>query len=376
MRTVPNSDLAVVAGNKAFWTTADQRRRGFHHLHNISRYSMAFRSAAVMQLQKCMEPRIANLDSVRLYTSLPWFSAMVILRGPDILFERYADEFSASSPHTIQSITKTLVNLMMGKLVEDGTIDLSRQVRHYIPHVGTGYAEATLQQVMNMDVANDYSQDFADPDATYYRFEEALGWRLPRSGEPHQTQRSFIAGIKSENNVNPTGHAQYKDTNTELLGWIVETATGQPLRRFLADITDAAGLENALHITTDREGIPTLSGGGCMTARDLARYFSLFVRGGIGVEGQRVGSESFIAKTMCSGVPRQSPFSSMNYSNHVMVRGRTLGHGGWGGQYALANMDTGIVGVFLSVVENEHAITDDYKVPLIQMLESISMMNY
>jgi len=184
-----------------------------------------------------------------------------------VLFERYAPDFGPDQPHSIQSITKTLMNLMVGRLVEQGVLDLSKTIEHYVPEIGSGYAKATLQQVLNMDVVNDYSQEFADPRATYYRYEEAMGWRLPLDPEQEPTQRGFLPQIASTDPTNHSGHIHYKDANTELLGWVVERAGGRSLRSSLADIVDAAGLEGSFHITTDRAGAPTLSGGGCLTAR-------------------------------------------------------------------------------------------------------------
>lgn len=372
--TIPNPDLVVVEGNKSHWTHADHRRHGFHNLYRIARYCMSFRAARVMPLEKRMDLRIAELDAVRHFTSLPWFSAMIVIRGQYILFERYAPDFGPDSPHSIQSITKTTMNLVVGQMVEHGILDPSRNIGHYVPEIGSGYANATLQQVLNMDVVNEYSEDFTDPQATYYRHEEAMGWRLPYDPEHEETQRQFVARIASADTTNRSGHAQYKDASTDVVGWVVERASGRPLRSFLADIVDAAGLESALHITTDREGFPTLDGGACLTARDLARYFSIFVRRGCGVGGQMVGSAGFIEQTLLSGVPMTPPYEGIRYSNHTMVSGHALGHGGWGGQYAVANLDTGLIGVFFSVIENQHATNRDYLGPIIRMLESITGM--
>jgi CubicO group peptidase (beta-lactamase class C family) len=370
--TVPNADLEVVAGNKSHWTHADHRRHGFHNLHTIARYSVGFRAARVMPLRKCMDLRIADFEPLRHITSLPWFSAMVVIRGQHVLFERYAPDFGPARPHSIQSITKTSMNLIVGRLVEEEVLDLSRRVSEYVPEIGSGYAGSTLQQVLNMDVVNEYSEDFADPQATYYRHEEAMGWRLPRDPTHEPTHQTFIADIKSDDTTNRTGQVQYKDANTEVLGWVVERASGRPLRAFLADIVDAAGLEGILHITTDRTGFPTLDGGACVSARDLARYFAIFLRGGRGVEGEQVGSGAFIDRTMLAGVPMCGPYEGIRYSNHLMVAGRTLGHGGWGGQHVIGNLDTGAVAVFFSVLENEHATNGGYIGLVIQMLDSVT----
>lgn len=370
--TSRNTDLVVVEGNKSRWSHADYRRFGWHNLHRIARYGSSYRAADVMRLEKGMDLRIAELESVRHMTSLPCFSAMIVIQGQRILFERYAADFGPRSPHSIQSITKTTLNLIVGKLLEAGVLDLSRTVGHYIPEIGTGYARATLQQVLNMDVVNEYSEDFTNPEAAYYQHEEAMGWRLPRNSEREATEHAFLPQITSVDTDNHSGHTHYKDANTAVLGWVAERASGRPLRAYLADIVDAAGLEDALYITTDREGVPTLEGGACLTARDLARYFSLFVRRGRGVKGQTVGSAEFIERTHSAGVPMPHPYEGIRYSNHLMVSGPCYGHGGWGGQYVMANLDTQTIGVYFSVVENPHGNNQgNFVHTLIAMLETV-----
>ena len=93
-----------------------------------------------------------------------------------------------------------------------------------------------------------------------------------------------------------------------------------------------------------------------MTARDLARYALLFVRGGRGVGGQQVGSRAFIETTRArKGVPYAARATGSDTANHTVTDGQCLGHGGYGGQYMLANPDTGVVVVFFSVLENADA---------------------
>jgi hypothetical protein len=64
----------------------------------------------------------------------------------------------------------------------------------------------------------------------------------------------------------------------------------------------------------------------------------------------------------------------LRYSNHTMVSGRAVGHGSWGGQYALANLEAGAIGVFFSVLETHHAITREYVILIVRMLEAIAGM--
>ncbi|MER8413025.1 serine hydrolase [Mesorhizobium sp. M1342] len=371
-----NPDLTIGRDNKARWNQPDYRRDGFHNLHRLARYGLSFRAARVMALHKRMDLRIAEMEAVRRLTALPWFSAMAVIRGNELLFERYAPDFGPDRPHSIQSISKTIMNLVIGRLLEEGKIDLSHKVAHYLPWIGSGYAPATVQQVMNMDVNNDYSEDYRNPYSTVFAHEEAMGWRLPVDPAHEHTMRSFLTTISSPDTINPTGCVDYKSANTDVLAMIVEAVSGRTIRSHLADIADAAGIEGCLYITTDREGFPTMDGGLCLTARDLARYGSLFVRRGRGIDDQLVGSASFIERSLEAGIPMPPPREQLRYCNQTNTDGRWLGHGGYGGQYMIADLTSDVVGVFFSVLENWEAYDSDYYIPIIKMLGDIGRLDF
>lgn len=314
-----NPDLLTVGNHKARWNSPDFRR-----------YGMSLRSDCVLALEKCLDRRISDMAEVRRLTTSTIFSAMVVLRGQHILHEAYAPDFGPDCPHSIMSITKTHMNLIIGHLVADGTLDLGQTVDAYVPEIGSGYAKATIQQVLNMDVANDYTEDYSDPFASSYMHEVAMGWRLPWGNEVDETQQEFLKKISSDDIINHTDAALYKSANTEVLGMVAERASGRALRSFLTEIVEAAGLEHGLHISTDRAGTPCLNGGGSLTARDLARLGSLFVRRGVGVNDRRVGSTKFIEATLNQGVPMPAPRGWLKYSNQTNTNGRWLGHGGAG----------------------------------------------
>ena len=202
LSSIPNPDLAIVSDNKPRWNTPDHRRTGFQNLHSITRYGISLRSDEVLTLTRAIDPRIGDIAEVQVLTATEVFCAMVILRGQDVLFEKYASDFSADHPHTIMSISKTTMNLVIGRLVADGKIDVTAKVSSYLPDIGTGYAEATVQQVLNMDLENEYTEDYTDPFASAFLHEAAIGWRLPGEDQPeHQTQKEFLAALKSDGAV-------------------------------------------------------------------------------------------------------------------------------------------------------------------------------
>jgi CubicO group peptidase (beta-lactamase class C family) len=373
--TERNPDLIVGEGDRPGWNQPDRRRRAFHNMHAVFRYSLSIRAPEVLRLSRVVDRRIGDLPSVRRLTGTTYFSGMVVVRGPDVLFESYARDFGPGQPHSIQSITKTTMNLVVGRLVERGMVDLEKTVGHYVPDIGSGYASATVQEVLDMNVINDYSEDYRDPLASVFLHEASMGWRLPRAGEPELTNRDYVRAIKSGDLVNRTGLVQYKSANTDAIGEVAERISGRTLRDMLIEIVEAAGLEGTFHIGTDRAGTPIINGGACVTARDLARYALLFVRGGRGVGGQQVGSRAFIDMTRTrKGVQYTPPRDWQRYSNHTVTDGQCVGHGGYGGQYMLANPDTGVVVVFFSVLENADAHDPAYSAEVIRMAEEITRL--
>ena len=372
--TIPNPDL-VTDGPLTAWNQSARRRRGFQAPYKMFRYAESYRSPAVLVLRRDLDWRIGALERVRRLTALPFFCGMAVVQGDRLMWEQYARDYGPDGAHTMMSITKTTLNLMVGRLVEDGELDLSRAVGSYLPEIGTGYATATLQQVLDMDVVNDFTEDYAVLDSTSYLQEAAMGWRLPAAGAKEQTSREFVTTIRSANIANPAGVVHYKSANTDVAAWIVERVAGRPLRQLLIGIAEAAGFEGTFHMGTDRAGVPQLNGSGCLTARDLARYGQLFARGGVGVNGVAVGGKAFIEATRSGrGTRYEAPRTGIRYANHMATGGAWVGHGGYGGQYLLVNVETGVSVAFFSVLEDVDAADGDYSVETIRMAEEIASL--
>ena len=369
----PNVDLTTADDNKAHWNAPDHRRDGFHNLYRIARYVHSFRAPRVAKLRKQIDWNIADRDDVRRFTSMPGMSAFVVVNDERILHESYAADFGAEGVHSIQSITKMTLNLMLGPLVANGSIDLDAPVSNYIAEAGSGYAQAILRDVADMNIENHYSEDYTDPHTGSYAMETAIGWRLPDDGCAEPTIRSFVAAVSGDDLTNRSGHANYKSTNSDLLGWIIERVSGRSLTSHLIDITEAAGIENNFHICCDRDGVPLVDGGGCLNARDLARVGLLFARYGEGVDGRRVGDPDFLESCRREpGPPMPGERDWIRYSRQVMTNETWFGHGGYGGQFLLADPDTGTVAVYFSVLENKDGYDPEFYAPLVAMMGDVA----
>jgi CubicO group peptidase (beta-lactamase class C family) len=306
----------------------------------------------------------------------------VVGRDQDILLEKYADDFSELQPQTIMSISKMYLNLFVGELVDKKKLDLSKKISFYLPHIGSGYANATIQNILNMNVDNLYTEDYTDAFSSSFAHESVGGWRLPEALNDNENQEEFLNKIKATNEIDPTNQsefAKYKSANSDVIGILIEKVSGIKLRDWVLSAVEAAGFEDALYMATDRAGMPWMSGGGCLIPRDFLRMGLLFSRKGLGVSGRSIGSANFIDETLKFLGPKYMTLtnnSSVYYANQTMKSKDWIGHSGYGGQFLMINLKTKITAGFFSVIETASATDEKYKIDMIQMLENIVSGNY
>ena len=372
MHVQANQDLVAQPGEMEGWNSPQNRRASFHNLHRIVRYGFSVRAPEVLKLTNATDTRIAQLDSVQKLCNANIFSAMVVLRSEQLIYEQYAPDFSPHQAHTIMSISKTMTHLIVGRCVEDGLIDLTAKVRDYLPEIGSGYADATIQNVLDMNVVNDYSEDYSDPHTTALRHNISMGWRLPVGNTQLTSNREFLCTIKSDDLLNRSGEVNYKSSSTDVLAWIAERVNRQSLHDHFVHIAEATGIEHTFHMSTDHTGIPNTNGGVCLSPRDLARFGLVFTRQCQGINGERVGSQSFMDSARgCTGPVYPVPDHQIHYGNQLITNGRWIGHGGWGGQLLIVDPEAATVVVFFSVLENDSASDDNHKRAIVQMAEEL-----
>ena len=380
--SVRNPELTTLKDNKASWNLPKTRRFGYRNLHKINRYSIFLRSDLILKLNSKPNKTIAKFPLVKKMTKNKSFCSLIVGNRQNILFEKYAKDFKKNQPQTIMSITKMFVNLFIGELVTNRLIDLNKKVSHYLPKIGSGYANAKIQDVLNMNVINSYTEDYTKAYSSSFMHEPVGGWRLPKNLKNHLSQEEYLNTIKKSKNkslINNSEYAFYKSANTDVVGLIIEKVSGRTLRDWVLSAVEAAGFEDGLYIASDRYGMPWMSGGGCLITRDFLRMGLLFARKGMGVGDRKVGSSSFLDKTIFNVGPKYMNLSKdkyLYYSNSTMVSGNMIGHSGYGGQFLATNFKTGNVAAFFSVLETKSATKESYKTDMINMLIDLVNKKY
>ena len=375
--SIQNPQLATLKDNKAQWNLPKTRRYGYRNLHKINRYGLFLRSDLVLKLKSKKNKKIGKNLSVKKMTNHKSFCSLIVGNGQNILYEKYAKDFSQNQPQTIMSITKMFINLFVGELIKSKSIDLNKKVSFYLPKIGSGYANAKVQDVLNMNVINAYTEDYTKAFSSSFMHEPVGGWRLPKNGKVYLSQEQYLNTIKSlkkRSLKNNSKYAYYKSANTDVIGLIVEKISGRSLRDWILSAVECAGFEDGLYIASDRYGMPWMSGGGCLITRDFLRMGLLFSRKGKGVGNRNIGSASFLNQTLKNFGPKYLSLSknkNLYYSNSTMVSGNMIGHSGYGGQFLAINLKNGNVAAFFSVLKTKSATNEKYKIDMINMLADI-----
>ncbi len=382
LKSEPNPNLVVLRDNKPKWYLPEHRRNGYRNLHKINRYGLLLRSDLVLSLAENYNYNIEKISSVQKMINHKYFCSLIVGKKQEIIYEKYAKDFSKNTPQTIMSITKMFLNLFIGELLEDKKINLNDKISSYLPNIGSGYASATIQEVLDMNLINSYSEDYNDPYTSSFLHEPVCGWRLPNILGDVMSQEEYLNNIEANKNKdikNTSNLSHYKSANTDVLGVLVEKISGKPLRDWFLKVVEAAGFEDALYMGTDRFGMPWISGGACLISRDFLRYGLLFSRKGKGVNNRKVGSEKFINDTLKNKGTKYMELSKdkfLYYSNSTMKSENWIGHSGLGGQFLAINLKTGIVASYFSVIDTKSGTDEDYKRDMINMLADIVNEKY
>jgi hypothetical protein len=201
---------------------------------------------------------------------------IVVLHRGRRIYERYFGALQEHRPHACFSITKSYAATLAAALIHEHVLDEAKSVSHYLPEMaGTAYEDATLRQVLDMQIGVEYSELYADPKAHIWDYGRAGGLR-PR-GPDYAGPGSFYDYLRTLRKEGAHGAAfAYKTVNTEVLCWVMKRVTGIALQDMLSErIWSQIGCEEDGYLTVDTIGVAMGGGGLSATLRDLCRFGEL-----------------------------------------------------------------------------------------------------
>lgn len=230
--------------------------------------------------------------------------AFVVLKDGKIVAEWYAPHASSTAPHLVFSITKSVTGMLIGIAWGDGVLDPDAPISAYVSTPpGCAYASATVRELLDMTVRIDFVEDYLNVDGPFDRYRRAMLWNPERPGTTQETMREVLSAMPRSAGA----HGEvfyYASPNSDMLGLVLEAATGRRYHHFLRDrLWLPMGATGAARITVDRAGAARAAGGLSVTARDLARLGDLVMNEGRSRSGQQLIPAAWIADMLTKGDP-------------------------------------------------------------------------
>ena len=204
---------------------------------------------------------------------------MVVLRHGKIIYEHYARGMTRDTPHIFMSVSKSILGLVAGILVDKGVLDVAAPVTSIIPEIaGTAYDGATVRNLLDMRVGIRFDENYLAASGAIIEYRKAQGWDPYGPGESPSDLRRFY-GTLTERDGAHNDAFHYVSPNTDLLGWIIERLSNRRYADLVSELLwKPIGARRSAYITVDRLGAPRCAGGFCATTEDLARVGQLLVQ--------------------------------------------------------------------------------------------------
>jgi CubicO group peptidase (beta-lactamase class C family) len=211
--------------------------------------------------------------------------AVVVVRDGRVVAERYAPGFSTDTPLIGWSMTKTMINALVGILVKEGRLALDRPVP--IPEwpVGDPRRAITLDHLLRMRSGLEFDESAWNP------LSDVTVMLLGRPDAGLYAARKPLAAV-------PGTTWQYSSGSTNIISRAIRTVINDDAS--YADFPQRALFHrlkiSSAVIETDASGTFIGSSFGYATARDWARLGMLYVNDGVW-DGQRILPEGWVAYT-------------------------------------------------------------------------------
>ena len=217
--------------------------------------------------------------------------AFLVMHKGKIKFEFY-DKFTRfNTPHIIFSVSKSLTSLLTGILVEKKVININNYISHILPETkGTAYEDATVRNVLDMSIASGFIEDYTGQAEIFKKYRSSTGWDLPETNSKQTVKglHDFLSSMPKSNQKHGKKY-HYCSPHSDLLGWIIERASGENYSKIMADLLfKKAGINHEANVTVDKWGASRAAGGISVSPYDLLLLSELVRNHGSNKNGQVV----------------------------------------------------------------------------------------
>ncbi|QDO93090.1 serine hydrolase [Formosa sediminum] len=258
--------------------------------------------------------------------------AYLIIKNDSIWFEKYYDGFNKTSKTNSFSMSKSIVSAMLGKAIMEGKIkSLDQKVSDYFPEFKKELStNLTVGDLSSMASGLDWDESYYSPFSVTTRayFDENIAPVILN-----------MKGIET-----PGTSYKYLSGNTQLLGMVIEKATGQTMSGYLSEeFWKPMGFESdALwQLDSEQHGLEKAYCCIASNARDFARFGKLYKDQG-NWNGEQILDSAFIQKSITPRFPNSPEYGygwwlkNIGDKHFFMMRGHL-------GQYVIVEPEDNII---------------------------------
>ncbi|MCY0148131.1 beta-lactamase family protein [Hoeflea sp. G2-23] len=229
--------------------------------------------------------------------------SFLLSRDGEMVCEWHAPGVDRSDPHLVFSISKSITALVAGILEDRGILNVSTPVGDLVPETkGSAYADASVRDLLDMRISLDFDESYLS-EQDYARYRRAMLWN-PATGDGSE-EKGLLALLGSLGKADgPHGgdHA-YLSPNSDMLGIVLERATGTRFTDLCSDLLwQPLGASADALITVDNRGAPRTAGGISLCPHDLLALGQMLLDGGK-AGGNQIISRRWIDDMRTNGDP-------------------------------------------------------------------------
>jgi len=224
--------------------------------------------------------------------------SLLILHKGALISEQYFQGTKAHDPHISWSMSKSVLSVLLGVLIDRGDIPeeaLQYQLSDHLPSLkGSGYDGVTLQNALNMSSGVAFNEDYID----YHSDINRLGRVIGVGGSID----AFAATLGRE--WEPGTYSHYVSVDTHVIGMMIRALTGREMLDLLSEhVIDPMGFERPGFFLADDFKEAFVLGGLNISSRDYARIGLMALNEGHWNDRQIVSKEWMRRSTVQSAPP-------------------------------------------------------------------------
>jgi CubicO group peptidase (beta-lactamase class C family) len=317
MQGMPVPDDKIIRFPKIRWSLSN--------LQQVQPTLPIRRSGPVRAIPYKLRPDIDGLmfTPIDSYKTMSWRESLdanytdgiVVMHKGKIIYEYVFGAYDMTKVHAAASVTKSFVGLITLMLIDEGKLDPDAPVVQYIPEMaGSGFADATIQQLLDMTTALDYSESNVAPNSPTWNYFMGGSWVHPPT---YTGPKSNFGALRALGKKGEHGAAfVYRSPNSDMLGVIVTRVGGKPLVKQLEErFWSKLGMESDANIWTDSTGAPFAAGGLSLQLRDLARFAEMLRNDG------RVGNVQLVPAKVIAEIRKGGDRTKFNATTYKALPG-------------------------------------------------------